>query len=90
MSGSYVISDSNGVICGETGTEPFTSLAAAQAEALSLANTHASGDPNLSVQNTAMFYVCVLTSSFSRDQQGITLTNTRQNFNKTWTITEMV
>ena len=54
-----------------------------------LADTYISGNPDLSVRNTATLYVAILTMTKSRTISGITITNTIESFNKTWTITEL-
>ncbi len=76
------------VLCEDIGTVTgtFADLASAQTESQSLADAYASGDPDLAVQNTSTYYVCVRTRTVSRDSSGITLVTSQQTIEKSWKI----
>ena len=81
---SHIICEDDGTVIGT-----FVDLASAQTEANSLATTYASGDPELSVNNTSTYYVCVRTKSYPKTINGITVTTIRQSIDKSWMITTL-
>nr|QBK85485.1 MAG: hypothetical protein LCMAC101_00720 [Marseillevirus LCMAC101] len=81
---TYVICENNGVVIGT-----FADLDSAQTESQTLADAYAAGDPDLAVQNTSTYYVCIRTRSISRDNSGITLVTNQQSIDKTWKITTL-
>jgi len=82
---SYVICEMNSGCVNGT----FPDLSSAQAESQAQADAYASGNPDLSVQNTETYYACVRTRVTSRSYLGISLLTSQQVVDNSWTISQL-